>query len=227
MSAKQQQNLNEAQEQAQARAEAGQGPTEADQKLQLVLKALATGIKPEVFGDFSEEAMTQGMSQSLVEMLMGALPTIRAELKAQMEKELAPLKTERAKAVTDTHMGSIYAKHADADELVESSQFRQWMAGLPSFMRAGVNDAMSKGTAEQVIEVFDSFKAQAGTKPLPVTTTKPDVQRRVPASLTEINGAPPMDETQRVLQMSNNPGALLDAMSSMTPEQVKALMDRV
>lgn len=219
LNAKQQQNLLQAQEMAQARAEAGQAQTKADKDLNAAQSALSTGVDPAIFGDFSEEGIAKG--------IQALMSQARAEMKAEMEKELAPLKTERAKTQTDAHMGPIYAKHADADELVESSQFKQWMAGLPSFMRAGVNDAMDNGTAEQVIEVFDSFKAQAGTNTPPVTTTKPDVQRRVPASLTEINGAPPMDETQRVLQMSNNPGALLDAMSSMTPEQVKALMDRV
>ena len=220
LNGRQQQNLTQAQEQAQARAEAGQAQTKADKDLNAAQSALSTGVDPAIFGDFTEEGIAKG-----IQTLMSQA---RAEMKAEMEKELAPLKTERAKAVTDTHMGSIYAKHADADEVAESTQFKQWFAGLPSFMRAGVKDAMENGTAEQVIEVFDSFKAQAvGIKPPPATTTKPDVQRRVPASLTEINGAPPMDETQRVLQMSNDPGALLDAMNNMTPEQVKALMDRV
>lgn len=220
LNARQQQNLTQAQEQAQARAEAGQAQTKADQDLNAAQAAISQGIDPAIFGDFSEEGIAKG--------IQALMSQARAELKAEMEKELAPLKTERAKTQADSHMGTIYAKHADADEVVESDQFKQWMAGLPSFMRAGVESAMSKGTAEQVIEVFDSFKAQAaGTKPQPAPTTKPDVQRRVPASLSEINGAPPVDETQRVLQMSNNPSALLDAMSGMTPEQVKALMDRV
>lgn len=220
LTAKQQQNLTQAQEQAQARAEAGQAQTKADQDLNAAQAAISQGIDPAIFGDFSEEGIAKG--------IQALMSQARAELKAEMEKELAPLKTERAKSQAETHMGAIYAKHADADEVAESTQFKQWFAGLPSFMRAGVKDAMDNGTAEQVIEVFDSFKAQAaGTKPPPATTTKPDVQRRVPASLSEINGAPPVDETQRVLQMSTNPGALLDFMNSATPEQIKALMDRV
>lgn len=223
LTAKQQQNLTQAQEQAQARADAGQAQTKADQDLNAAQAAISQGIDPAVFGDFSEEGIAKGIQTLLTQ----AVPALREQLKAELEKEIAPLKAERAKAVTDTHMGAIYAKHADADEVAESAEFKSWMQSLPTFARAGVESAMSQGTAQQVIEVFDSFKARAGTNQPPATTTKPDVQRRVPASLSEINGAPPVDETQRVLQMSTNPGALLDFMNSATPEQIRALMDRV
>lgn len=224
LSAKQQQNLSQAQEQAQARADAGQDQTKVDRQLDAAQDAISNGVDPDIFGDFSEDGIAKGIKTLLAQ----AVPALRAELKAEMEKELAPLKTERAKAQVDSHMGSIYGKHADADEIAESDQFKQWIAGLPGFMRSGVNDAMSKGTAEQVIEVFDSFKAQNG-KPPPAATTKPDVQRRGPVSLSEINGAPPVDLAQQVLQTAGNPGALLSRMmdGSLTPEQIEAVMNRV
>lgn len=223
LTSKQQANLAQAQEQAQARAQAGT-PTQSDQNLQAAQDALSKGVDPAIFGDFDEAGIAKGIQTLLTQ----AVPVIREQLKAELVKEIEPLKADRAKSQAESHMGAIYAKHADADEVAESAEFKSWIGSLPAFARAGVQDAMSKGTAQQVIEVFDSFKAQTGVKPksgdpLP----KPEVERRVPASLSEVNGAPPVDIVQQTLQVANNPGALLDRMSSMTPEQVKALMDRV
>jgi hypothetical protein len=221
----QQVNLENAQVQAQARAEAGKGPNQADQNLQAAQDALTQGVDPAIFGDFSEAGIAKGI-QSLMAQ---AVPVIREQLKAELEKEIAPLKAERAKAATDSHMGAIYAKHADADEVAESAEFKSWMQSLPTFARAGVESAMAKGTTEQVIEVFDSFKARAGgNQPSPTTQANaPEVQRRVPASLSEVNGTPPVDIAQQALQMANNPAALLDRMASMTPAQLDAVMNRV
>lgn len=223
LTSKQQANLEQAQEQAQARAKAGNTPNQADQNLQVAQDALAKGIDPAVFGDFSEDGIAKGIQTLFAQ----AVPVIREQLKAELEKEIAPLKAERAKTQADSHLGAIYAKHADADEVAESAEFKSWVQSLPTFARAGVEGAMSNGTTEQVIEVFDSFKARSGFKPTATQMQAPEVQRRVPASLSEVNGAPPVDIVQQTLQVANNPAALIDRMSSMTPEQVKALMDRV
>lgn len=222
LTASQMANLEKASEGAQARAEAGQAQTKSDQELAQAQAAISQGVDIAIFGDFTEEGIANGIKT----LLSQAVPQIRAELKAEMEKELAPFKQVQAKTATDAHMSAIYQKHADADELVESGEFKTWIASLPSFSRAGVEKALQSGTTEQVIEVFDSFKALQGK---PAADPKPalDVQRRVPTSLSEIAGGAPLDVTQQTLAMAGNPGALLDRMASMTPEQIDAVMNRV
>jgi len=221
LTAKQQQNLAAAQDQAQARADAGKAPTETDQNLQAAQDAIDQGVDPAIFGDFSEEGIAKGIST-----LMGQVTQqVRAELKAELEQSLAPVKATAAKSAQEAHFGAIYAKHADADELMESGEFQQWRQTLPAFARAGVENALTKGTANDVIEVFDSFKQATGKIKTPQPS--PEVKDRIPASLSEIVGAPPVDQAQRVLNMANNPAAILDAMSTMTPEQIDALMNRV
>lgn len=222
LTAAQKSNLEKASESAQARAEAGQAQTKSDQALAQAQAAISQGVDLAVFGDFSEEGIASGIKT----LLSQAVPQIRAELKAEMEKELAPFKQVQVKTVADAHMGAIYEKHADADELVESGEFKSWINGLPSFSRAGVEKALQAGTTEQVIEVFDSFKAVSG-KPAPIPKPALDVQRRVPTSLSEIAGGSPVDVTQQTLAMSGNPMGLLDRMASMTPEQMDAVMNRV
>lgn len=222
LTATQQANLEKASEGAQARAEAGQAQTKSDQALAQAQAAISQGVDIAVFGDFTEEGIAKGIKT----LLSQAVPQIRAELKAEMEKELAPFKQVQVKTAADAHMGAIYEKHPDADELIESGEFKSWIGSLPSFSRAGVEKALQAGTTEQVVEVFDSFKALLG-KPAAIPKPALDVQRRVPTSLSEIAGGSPVDVTQQTLAMSGNPMGLLDRMASMTPEQMDAVMNRV
>ena len=118
----------------------------------------------------------------------------------------------------------------DADELAQSEQFARWMQTLPSVMRDGVAYAMQDGTTAQVIEVFDAFKQQAGAAAAPHKSQAkgaPEVQRRVPNSLSEMAGEPHRDVVQQTLETAGNPAALMEAMESMTPAQIERLMNAV
>lgn len=226
LTAAQKANLEQANNEAKARADAGAGQTAADLDLALAQAAISEGVDPSIFGDFSEQGLANGSRILAQQMAKQQAIAIREELKAELQKELAPFKQVQVKTAADAHMGAIYEKHADADELVESGEFKTWIASLPSFSRAGVEKALQAGTTEQVIEVFDSFKAVSG-KPAPIPRPALDVQRRVPTSLSEIAGGSPVDVTQQTLAMSGNPMGLLDRMASMTPEQMDAVMNRV
>lgn len=56
----------------------------------------------------------------------------------------------------DAHYAVIYAAHPDADQIVVSSPFIQWLSSQPAYQQA-----MQKGTADQVIAVFSAFKARS------------------------------------------------------------------
>lgn len=219
LSTQQQANLAQAQQDAQARAAAGQAPTKADNMVAAAEEAMAAGADASLFGDFSEEALAKGI-QKLVDQ----------QVEAKVAKALEPLQAKQQKDASESHYDAIYKAHPDASEVAESAEFEAWRNALPSFMRAGVDDALARGTTEQVIEVFTTFKTAAGAKPTPPQTQakQPEVERRVPMSLSEMAGAAPVDEAQQTLQLAeNNPGGLLDWMSGKTREQIDALMDRV
>ena len=61
LSAQQQANLAAAAADATARANAGQAPTSADQQVSIAQAAIGQGVDPELFGDFSEEAIAKGV----------------------------------------------------------------------------------------------------------------------------------------------------------------------
>ena len=223
LTAAQRQNLAAVQADAQDRANAGQAQTATDANLAVATKAMTEGVDLSIFGDFSEEDLAKGVA----ELNRRAMETVRAELHDTIRRELAPLRAQEAKTATTAHYDAIYAAHKDADEIVESAEFAAWRDNLPAFAKAGVEHALTKGAAKDVIEVFDAFRA---TKPQQPSTARPAPEapvRRVPNSLSEVPGAAPMDETQQTLAAAGNTSALLDRMAAMSQEQRDALLDNL
>lgn len=232
LTAAQSQNLAAAQEQAQARADAGQAPTQADKNLALAEAATAAGVDTSLFGDFSEEAIAKGVAM-LVEQRANAL------VDAKLEKALAPLREFEARtkqATADSaeaaHRNEIYGAHPDADEVYESAEFKSWKASQPAFVRAGIEHALTKGSAQDVIGVFSTFKEATGkAKPsadAAVRKALESAQAQPPASLSDLPGAAPgVSEAERIAAMANNPAALLDYMTSLPVEKQNRLMNAV
>ena len=127
------------------------------------------------------------------------------------------------------HYDAIYGAHPDADEIVESAEFAAWRDRQPAFAKAGIEHAMTKGGAQDVIEVFDAFRATKPPQPNTSTArTAPEAPaRRVPNSLSDVPGAAPVDETQQTLAAAGNTSALLDRMAAMSQEQRDALLDNL
>jgi len=223
LSTQQQQNLAAAQADAQNRASAGQGQTEADANLAAATQAMADGVDVSIFGDFTEEDLAKGIA----ELNRRATERIRAELQETIRQELAPLYEKEAKSASKAHYDAILEKHPDAFEIAESAEFAAWRDGLPAFAKPGVEHAMAKGTAQQVIEVFDAFRAASKTPQPTKQRSAPEAKLSVPNSLSDVPGAAPMDSTQQVLAAAGNAEALLDRIGSMTPEQLDALMDHI
>lgn len=221
----QRQNLAAVQADAQDRANAGQAQTATDANLAAATQAIAEGVDLSIFGDFSEEDLAKGVA----ELNRRAMETVRAELHETIRRELAPLRAQEAKTATSAHYDAIYAAHKDADEIVESAEFAAWRDNLPAFAKAGVEHALTKGAAKDVIEVFNAFRATKPPQPNTSTArTAPEAPvRRVPNSLSEVPGAAPMDETQQTLAAAGNTSALLDRMAAMSQEQRDALLDNL
>ena len=220
----QQRNLAAVQADAQDRANTGQAQTTADANLAAATQAMAEGVDISVFGDFSEEDLAKGVA----ELNRRAMAQVEQRLMAALDDRLAPLRAQEAKTATSAHYDAIYAAHKDADEIVESAEFAAWRDALPAFAKAGVEHALTKGAAKDVIEVFDAFRATKPPQPNSTARSAPEAPvRRVPNSLSDVPGAAPMDETQQTLAAAGNTSALLDRMAAMTQEQRDALLDNL
>jgi hypothetical protein len=177
-----------------------------------------TQLDVSLFGDFSEEDIAKGIA----ELQRRERDALRAEMKAAIDAEMAPIRQQRQESAEAAHYAAIYAAHPDADDLLESDQFAKWKDTLPAFAQAGVVNALENGSAEQVIEVFSSFKSDASQT---TGTPEPEAKRRVPHSLSEIAGEPHQDMVQQALGKAHSPSALLDAMAGLSTEQIDRVLN--
>lgn len=210
-------NLAQAQSQAQDRADAGLAATSGDANLEAVQQAVADGIDPDLFGDFSEEGIAKGV-------------------KALVEQAIAPLMQERQAVAQHTaatsHYEAIYAAHPDADELAQSAEFSSWRNNLPNFARAAVDQTLTHGDASGVVDVFSTFKASArpataGSRVQQAIATAQG-KTSVPNSLSELTGqASSGNPAEQIAAMAGDPASLMSRMSDMTPAQLEKLMNSV
>lgn len=202
---------------ASERAGANQLPTQTNENAVIAQQAIDAGVNPELFGDFSEEALAKGVS-SLVDARVNAR---MAEVDAKLDAALSPLKQQQAMDATQTHMQAIYAKHEDADTIVDSKEFADWIAAQPTFARRAylaVLDSKTGGTAQEVVELFDAFKAAQPA------AAQSDMKAKARAALEQAAVAAPHS-------LSDIPGGRagatdkFEALDAMAPhEQANALM---
>ena len=227
LTAAQASNFAAAQQQAQTRADAGQAPTQADSNLALAQAAAAQGVDVAIFGDFSEEGIANGVAQLVAQMEARA----NARVEEKLNAALAPLREREAQSAVNAHQQAIYGAHPDADEVYESSEFKAWMGSQPSYARAAIEYTLANGTAQQVVEVFSTFKGATGkgTPADAVSKALAKAQQQPPMSLSELPGASASGngDAERVAALAGDPAALLDFMAGLSPEKQTRLMNSV
>ena len=227
LTAAQASNFAAAQQQAQTRADAGQAPTQADSNLALAQAAAAQGVDVAIFGDFSEEGIANGVAQLVAQMEARA----NARVEEKLNAALAPLREREAQSAVNAHQQAIYGAHPDADEVYESSEFKAWMGSQPSYARAAIEYTLANGTAQQVVEVFSTFKGATGkgTPADAVSKALAKAQQQPPMSLSELPGASASGngDAERVAALAGDPAALLDFMTGLSPEKQTRLMNSV
>lgn len=220
---------------ADTRADNGQSPTKVDNQVVAAQAAIDAGVDPDIFGDFSEEALAKGIA-TLVEKKTSA---IAAQIEAKLEAAVAPLQNKQITDANVAHYQAIYSKHPDADSIAESNELADWIASKPSFARDGYAAALAKGSTNDVIELFDAFKAETGRTQNAAALPKGDAKAAakaaiekaapaIPASLSDIpggrSGAPSADETMDGLSGID----LLEAMQEKgwSPKQIETYLNR-
>lgn len=222
----QQQNLAQAQVDANARADAGAAPTTADKNLAIAQAAASQGVDMSLFGDFSEEGIARGVA---------------AMVEARVQAALAPLQQREQLSAIDAHARAIYTAHPQADEIAESAEFKHWVDAQPAFARNAIAQVIEGGTAAEVVEVLNTFTqtrsptnapAQPGRTGNPVDAAVAkavqQAEQQVPISLSDLTGAAAgASEAERLQALSSNPAALLGAMGGLSPDKLDALMNSV
>ncbi|MGD9756780.1 MAG: hypothetical protein AB7U71_04550 [Comamonas sp.] len=231
MTAAQAANLQQAQAEAQARADAGKAPTQADQNLAAAKSLVDGGADASLFGSFSEEDIAAGINKLVAD-----------QVAARVEAALAPQREaqgrEQAVTAEQVHAQKILDAHKDAFEVAESKEFASWKSGQPGYMQAAIDRTLQAGTAQDVIDLLGQFKQfHAGTAgaaagdPTAAAVAKAlaNAKTEPPVSLSSLPGAAAAgaSEAERVMELAGDPAALLAYMQSLPPERQMRLMNSV
>lgn len=225
---------------AQAALDAIKAPATADPSKTTAAPAPAAGDDIQVdLGDFSEEAVANGIKKAVADGVAArtaALEQQIAELTGKLATVQAQPTSPQPADPVEAHFAAINQAHPDIESIVPSREFAAWRDSKPTLERHGIAAVIEGGSAQEVIEVINAYKVATG-KALPTPTPNPSPQQladnaiararsATPMSLSEIPGSPaPVDTTQAMTELSAV--ALMNRMSSMTPDQIMATMDKL
>lgn len=133
------------------------------------------------------------------------------------------------------HFRAIYSKHPDADTVVQSEDYQQWLAKQPTVVRSAYTAVLTTGSAADVNEMLDAFKAAQPRAAAPAVPSAQEkvagivaaVKSKTPLSLSDIpaGAAAHHDETEAMAEMGVTD--LMAKFGSMTPAQREAAMRRL
>lgn len=218
-----------------ALAAKGNQDTQTQQQLAQQVAAVdaASGLSPEelqdLFGDFSEEGLAKGVEKLIDQAVQ---TKIKAFVEERLNNALSPLQQKQQVDATESHYRAIYEAHPDADSIVESKEMAGWIQAQPSFSQDAIKQVLKSGTAEQVIEVFNAFKASTGNavaKHEDVKQSAQEVMKKAgnaaPATLSDVPSgrAAPVSTEAALANLSG--GQLLEAMEGWSPEQIERYLN--
>lgn len=212
--------LERLQSQAQEESDSNEELSTHERNEAIAQDAIDNGIDPDLFGDWSEEDLAKGVMKLV-------------ELKLQEERQRMTQQQSQEEA-SRAHYQAIYDAHPDADSIIESKELAEWIESQPSHVKIGVQNVLQSGSAQQVIEVFNDFKAATGKTQAGSDDVKAKARQAAsavtsepPASLSDIPGGKAAGASLEE-QLANLDGTdLLDRMQDMTPDQIDSVLNRL
>lgn len=170
-------------------------PTQQEQDIETAQAAIDAGVNPDYFGDFSEEALAEGINRLIDER-------VKAQVDAQVAQALQPMQAREQESAEAAHYRTIYEAHQDIDSILESGEFDAWKGAQPTYVQAALDGVLAQGTAEQVVELLNNYKQSTNSTAEPAKADKPstdDLKAKareainntappIPASLSDIPG---------------------------------------
>lgn len=170
-------------------------PTQQEQDIETAQAAIDAGVNPDYFGDFSEEALAEGINKLIDER-------VKAQVDAQVAQALQPIQAREQESAEAAHYRTIYEAHQDIDSILESGEFDAWKGAQPTYVQAALDGVLAQGTAEQVVELLNNYKQSTNSTAEPAKADKPssdDLKAKareainnaaptIPASLSDIPG---------------------------------------
>ena len=199
----------------------------------------APAVDADLFGDYSEAAMAQGVSKLVAQAVAPLLKEVES-LKGQLGQAEKQAEVDAATA----HWNALYKAHPDLDSITQSKELQAWIAAKPRLEQKVLNLTLQDGETAEIVEMFDRYKQETGITQRPAATTPQApsaasaaakaaaeavaaARTKPPTSLSEIpaGAAAHHDPAAALLEMT--PTAAMGVFEGKTPEQINALLNKV
>lgn len=77
-------------------------------------------------------------------------------------KKIETIEETQVAQTTDDHFSAIEEAHSDFREIRDTGKLKTWIEAQPTYLQKALNDVAEKGSSEDVIEMFDSYKTSIG-----------------------------------------------------------------
>ena len=168
----------------QVQTPANVAPTQQEQDIETAQAAIDAGVNPDYFGDFSEEALAEGINRLIDER-------VKAQVDAQVAQALQPIQAREQESAEAAHYRTIYEAHQDIDSILESGEFDAWKGAQPTYVQAALDGVLAQGTAEQVVELLNNYKQSTNSTAEPAKADKPSTDDLKAKAREAINNAAP------------------------------------
>jgi hypothetical protein len=130
-------------------------------------------------------AMKVALAEQRRQIMADVLPHFNS-----MATNLQPIVQTTQQTATETLVNTVLAAHADAETLKKDGSIKTWIESQPAILQPAYNNALSAGSAKDVIAVFDAYRvatpAQVAAAPAaaPAVVDQSELERQVdvPAS---------------------------------------------
>lgn len=187
-------------------------PNQQDQAAETAQAAIDAGVDPSIFGDFDEEGIAAGIEKLIAQRLQSVL---------------APIEQQKQDTAIKSHWDTIFDAHNDADSVVGSVEFDSWRQSQPSYANAAIDTVLERGTAQEIVELLDTFKQSTNSgSPASSMTAKDRAQQVInntkqsaPISLSDMPGHPGATSIGEQVKSMSGVDAL-DVMANWSQEQI-------
>jgi len=83
-----------------------------------------------------------------------------------IEQQVRPIATRIQESEVSAHTRAIEKAHPDMGKMIADGSLDQWIDSLPAYQQLGARQVCDHGTAQEVISLFDNFKASTGKSEL-------------------------------------------------------------
>lgn len=200
----------------------------------------APAVDADLFGDYSEAAMAQGVSK-LVQAAVAPLLKEVESLKGQLGQAEKQAEVDAATA----HWNALYKAHPDLDSITQSKELQAWIAAKPRLEQKVLNLTLQDGETGEIVEMFDRYKQETGITQRPAATTPAKApsaadaaaqaaaaavaaaKTKPPTSLSEIPAGTAAHHDPAAALLEMTPTAAMGVFEGKTPEQINALLNKV